>query len=793
MTTNYRVSNLIDRKGNAVQFKDKELRDKVDELKNIASSAVTIAEGAVDTANASAETVTEALSNISAAEAAASGYASAASSSATEASGYVLAASGYATSAASSAASASEYATSAGSSADLAAQSATSAANSAGSATSSASTAATSANAASGSATAAAGSALAADDSATAAAGSATSAASSATDARSYAIGGTGTRTGEDSDNAEYYSDLATDSATAAAGSVLDAEAWAKGTRNGSPVGDTDDTYHANAKYYADAAQDVLDSIPQDYSTMSSDVTGLKSDIEVKGAGKDYQVGLYATTNGAYNSSRSDYICTVTPVAVNGGDTLYIENIPTTATGSLYCIYYDSSMAFKSGVQFYNYFATPTNITVPSGASYVHFDMTIGNTQIDIDACKKIVVYINGSPVYKDAVERIDAKIDNLCTRYNVNLVDFGDSTDGKYINPGTGALSTNANFTAYGFIPVTGGTAYTVSATNAYYGAFYDSSRTFISESGIQQNINGEHTIAYTAPSTAKYLRISCQTAQISTLSVYVASDYNTVLNDEIYVHAENIIPASTDASVVTPSDNLVEVFLNNAGKELYVSTGTYDIIEHYTDYFGDDYFDNYVSYNTTGKIVDAGLPVGRGTIVHFAPDALLTCNYTGNNSAVVNNFCAFALYGDVTLDGLNLTTSGVRDAIHDDFDTNYNGITIIKNCIINSDKRCIAGGMHTGSHYLLENNLFSGSDSSGYDVTYHNRNSASAKNAMVVTGNYFANGISLRYAGTSTAITEILVNNNSMAKAVQHTAESALMTVDNIDIKEWNNVIRS
>ena len=295
MTTNYRVSNLIDRKGNAVQFKDKELRDKVDELKNIASSAVTIAEGAVDTANASAETVTEALSNITAAETAASGYASAASSSATEASGYVLAASGYATSAASSAASASESATSAGSSADLAAQSATSAANSAGSATSSASAAATSANAASGSATAAAGSASAADDSATAAAGSATSAASSATDARSYAIGGTGTRTGEDSDNAEYYSDLAADSATAAASSMLDAEAWAKGTRNGSPVGSTDDTYHANAKYYADAAQDVLDSIPQDYSTMSSDVTELKrKSIGVKYTGMKY--GSNSTT-----------------------------------------------------------------------------------------------------------------------------------------------------------------------------------------------------------------------------------------------------------------------------------------------------------------------------------------------------------------------------------------------------------------------------------------------------------------------------------------------------------------
>lgn len=416
-------------------------------------------------------------------------------------------------------------------------------------------------------------------------------------------------------------------------------------------------------------------------------------------------------------------------------------------------------------------------VTVPTGATWLI------TSQLKTNSTNKV----------QSMVYEAFAKKSEIIDQFNVNLVDFDDSTDSKYINPSTGGESTNSSFTAYGFIPVTGGTAYTVSAANAYYGAFYDSSKTFITGSGIQQNINGEHTIAYTAPTTAKYMRISCQTAQITTLSVYIASDYDIVLNDSIYVHEENIIPAPTTVTKVTPSDNLVSVFLNNAGKELYVTGGTYDIIQHYKDYYGNDYFTNYVGYNTTGKIEDGGLPIKRDTIVHFAPDAILTCIYTGSNANVKAYFSAFALYGGVTLDGLNLTASGVRSAIHDDFDNTYNGITCIKNCIINSDVRCIAGGMHSGSQYLIENNLFNTTDTTGYDVTYHNYNSATAKNAMVVTGNYFNNGISLRYAGTSTSITEVLVSNNSMAKAIQHTAESSSMTVDNIDIKEWNNVIRS
>ena len=101
-----------------------------------------------------------------------------------------------------------------------------------------------------------------ASDSAGAAANSQTAAAASATLAQSYAEGGTNTRTGEDTDNAKYYKEQAAGSASSAAGSATaadgsaeDAEAWAVGQRDGTDVGDTDPTYHNNARYWAEIAE----------------------------------------------------------------------------------------------------------------------------------------------------------------------------------------------------------------------------------------------------------------------------------------------------------------------------------------------------------------------------------------------------------------------------------------------------------------------------------------------------------------------------------------------------------
>ena len=115
-----------------------------------------------------------------------------------------------------------------------------------------------------------------------------------ATLSKSYAVGGTGSRSGENTDNAKYYKEQAASSASAASSSASsasssassatdsastartkateastsalsaygsaheaitqagNAEAWAVGQRNGTDVPSTDPTYQNNAKYYAE-------------------------------------------------------------------------------------------------------------------------------------------------------------------------------------------------------------------------------------------------------------------------------------------------------------------------------------------------------------------------------------------------------------------------------------------------------------------------------------------------------------------------------------------------------------
>ena len=93
-------------------------------------------------------------------------------------------------------------------------------------------------------------------------------AAASAKLAESFAKGNTGTRTGENTDNANYYRQQAANSATAAGNQAsaaatsatnstnqaLKSEGYAVGTQNGAAVGSTSPYYHKSSKYFSEQA-----------------------------------------------------------------------------------------------------------------------------------------------------------------------------------------------------------------------------------------------------------------------------------------------------------------------------------------------------------------------------------------------------------------------------------------------------------------------------------------------------------------------------------------------------------
>ena len=141
-------------------------------------------------------------------------------------------------------------------------------------------------NQAANSATAASNSATAASGSASTASTKASEAAASATNASGYADNASvsATAAATSATNASGSATAASGSATAAADSAEDAqemsytaEAWAVGTKNGIDVGSSDPQYHNNSKYYAEQAEAVAESIPEDYSELSDDVDQLKN------------------------------------------------------------------------------------------------------------------------------------------------------------------------------------------------------------------------------------------------------------------------------------------------------------------------------------------------------------------------------------------------------------------------------------------------------------------------------------------------------------------------------------
>lgn len=101
------------------------------------------------------------------------------------------------------------------------------------------------------------------------------------------------------------------------------------------------------------------------------------------------------------------------------------------------------------------------------------------------------------------------------------NLFDKNAITSGYYVDHNTGNLTANSSYTASDFIPVTGGLNYSVTIIDQ--GAWYDVNKAFIS------GIAAGSTNPASAPSNAKYLRISTTTVNLSKQMVEQADTVGT------------------------------------------------------------------------------------------------------------------------------------------------------------------------------------------------------------------------------------------------------------------------
>jgi hypothetical protein len=78
-------------------------------------------------------------------------------------------------------------------------------------------------------------------------------------------------------------------------------------------------------------------------------------------------------------------------------------------------------------------------------------------------------------------------------------------------------------------------------------------------------------------------------------------------------------------------------------------------------------------------------------------------------------------------------------------------------------------------------------------FDISYHQNGTSGAQSKLIIKDNYCSKGISIRYYGPSTLITDCLINNNSMANDIEYRAENETATIENMRVLKWNNEIRS
>lgn len=373
--------------------------------------------------------------------------------------------------------------TNAAASAASATQSATAAGQSASSASGSAVQAQASATAAGQSATQAAGSATAAGQSATAAAGSASQAAASETAAGASATAAAGSATS------------ASESATAAAGSATEADAS------------------------ADRAQEILDSIPEDYSELSDDVADLKSaitDIE-KGQELQYVPELinlldptqliadkYINPNTGAESSHTGYYATAF-LPVRKGVTYFVAGCAGTNNA-----YYDTDKVRQSGNILTAGELSNTGTFTASADGYVRFTITsatfTGKSVVtsNADAYRAYMSKYDYSYMSPANAVKIDHKALGAASR---NLFQGG-SNYGTF-NSSTGALSYNPSRLMTPFIAISGTVYWYLDTEVLNYCLYileYDTNKAFLKYT----TTNGKPIGMLVLSATTKYIRIN-------------------------------------------------------------------------------------------------------------------------------------------------------------------------------------------------------------------------------------------------------------------------------------------
>ena len=410
------------------------------------------------------------------------------------------------------------------------------------------------------------------------------------------------------------------------------------------------------------------------YSDSTSFSASFMNFAEAPKVGKTYDIRLVPTSSftltdikmGTAASGTSMVDTLLSTASFVAGETYVIKNYSPSAEGLTYLRLAQSTSLFSS-VKMYE---------VSNG---------FANLKKDFDKLQN------------DAGEIAEGFFDSL-----YNLLDFTNATASKYVNPSTGNYETNSDYTALDYQPVEANTGYVLNCKESCYGAWYNSSKTYIS--GIQYETTGEtKNKAMTSPSNAAFIKLSCKTARLSDLSLTLG-DGEIFLHENISVKESQIV--GTKVFTVGASgydftrlrdafDQCVDGNENNKYVVYFYGNGTeYDISTEFTDVEKADASFIGIRVPKYTKVVGVG---GK-------EKCIIGLRLESGNA----NLSALNLYGSSELEGLTIIGRRTRYTVHDDY-SSPDAKRTIKNCrfvaVATSYKAVWGAGVRSGNDWTFEN----------------------------------------------------------------------------------------
>lgn len=571
---------------------------------------------------------------------------------------------------------------------------------------------------------------------------------------------------------------------------------------NGSTSGDAeliDIRVGANGKTYNNAGVAVRDQLHEKID-ISASIIPESGTINLLRENAFVVGGYYRADTGAYDPSNTN-AGHYPPIDIVGGDVYSL----------LYCQivnFYDAGNTFISSISEYS--SIWKQIVAPDNAAYCIVSRSLTSE-------KSAVVKGTYNGKYVEGVNLLDIRqvdglkecLDSINKSVGKNIFNKNSETrvDGTYVFYENGVAGGNANY-SYVLVNILPDTVYTINDRNNVHIAFFDEFDKYVS------GVTSSNNPTFRTPANAVKASISFKTVNADTLQLELGSRSTNYMPYEEGIDGrkltkqsitkdklESSLAESIGAKVVHvgPEYELRSVLAalkahENEAITLYIHSGIYDLVEEYTSYYGNTYFDNYAGYRTSDDVFDRGLNLNDGTSIIGIGNVELIFAYDGLNENVNKYFTPLNLTQNNVIENITVKIGDAccRYGIHDDF-ASKEGFNIIRNCVfvgVSYLNTFIGGGFGMNNGYLIENCVFL--NEGGISIAYHNNVNEGAKNILAVKNCYCDGSIRGGMYGDSVDVSIMTVNGcHAHAISCILSDNTGIYTNENIRLLEWNNTI--